>query len=147
MKIIWNFRSLKKKKDLYFLLAQAPWASYRVSGRRLSLCRMRERVPGPARVLWEWKEITEVHGALSVELNPWALKRAKVDGLQCMRQNKKTSKVRQAWRHHRLGGFGDPGEIHWLRAWSYKVDSLFSCIAGGFFTIWATREVQEYWSG
>ena len=22
-----------------------------------------------------------------------------------------------------------------------------SCIAGGFFTIWATREVQEYWSG
>ena len=22
-----------------------------------------------------------------------------------------------------------------------------SCIAGGFFTIWATREAQEYWSG
>ena len=22
-----------------------------------------------------------------------------------------------------------------------------SCIAGGFFTSWATREVQEYWSG
>ena len=22
-----------------------------------------------------------------------------------------------------------------------------SCIAGGFFTVWATREVQEYWSG
>ena len=22
-----------------------------------------------------------------------------------------------------------------------------SCIAGGFFTSWATREAQEYWSG
>ena len=22
-----------------------------------------------------------------------------------------------------------------------------SCIAGGFFTCWATREAQEYWSG
>ena len=22
-----------------------------------------------------------------------------------------------------------------------------SCIAGGFFTVWATREAQEYWSG
>ena len=22
-----------------------------------------------------------------------------------------------------------------------------SCIAGGFFTSWATRETQEYWSG
>ena len=22
-----------------------------------------------------------------------------------------------------------------------------SCITGGFFTIWATREAQEYWSG
>ena len=22
-----------------------------------------------------------------------------------------------------------------------------SCIAGKFFTIWATREAQEYWSG
>ena len=22
-----------------------------------------------------------------------------------------------------------------------------SCIAGGFFTIWATRETQDYWSG
>ena len=22
-----------------------------------------------------------------------------------------------------------------------------SCIAGGFFTVWATKEAQEYWSG
>ena len=22
-----------------------------------------------------------------------------------------------------------------------------SCIAGGFFTVWATREAQEYWNG
>ena len=25
--------------------------------------------------------------------------------------------------------------------------NLYSCIAGGFFTSWATREVQQYWSG
>ena len=27
-----------------------------------------------------------------------------------------------------------------------KDQTLVSCIAGGFFTSWATREAQEYWS-
>ena len=28
-----------------------------------------------------------------------------------------------------------------------RVQTQVSHIAGGFFTIWATRETQEYWSG
>ena len=28
-----------------------------------------------------------------------------------------------------------------------RYQTQVSCIAGGFFTSWATREVQEYWSG
>ena len=34
------------------------------------------------------------------------------------------------------------------RGFSQPADQTqVSCIAGGFFTIWATREAQEYWSG
>ena len=28
-----------------------------------------------------------------------------------------------------------------------RVQTQVSCIAGGFFTSWATKEAQEYWSG
>ena len=28
-----------------------------------------------------------------------------------------------------------------------RVQTQVSCIAGGFFTSWAIREAQEYWSG
>ena len=34
-----------------------------------------------------------------------------------------------------------PGDLP-IRDWTQV-----SCIVGGFFTIWATREAQEYWSG
>ena len=34
------------------------------------------------------------------------------------------------------------GGSSWPRDWTWV-----SCIAGRFFTVWATREVQEYWSG
>ena len=34
---------------------------------------------------------------------------------------------------------------HALLQWIFQ--TYVSCIVGGFFTVWATREVQEYWNG
>ena len=43
--------------------------------------------------------------------------------------------------------------LEWVAMYSSRGSSeprdwtQVSCIVGGFFTIWATREAQEYWSG
>ena len=51
------------------------------------------------------------------------------------------------WPH----GVGQNTGVHSLShlQWIFPTQGLnqVSCIAGGFFTSWTTREVQEYWSG
>ena len=32
-------------------------------------------------------------------------------------------------------------------SYQHRDQTWVSCVAGGFFTIWATRKAQEYWSG
>ena len=54
---------------------------------------------------------------------------------------------------HRVHGILQARILEWVAVPFSKGSSQprdrtqFSCIVGGFFTIWATREAQEYWSG
>ena len=56
------------------------------------------------------------------------------------------------WRY---GGYQAPLSIRvlqakileWVTVSSSRVWTQVSCIAGGFFSTWVTREAQEYWSG
>ena len=58
-------------------------------------------------------------------------------------------KVRGQVKHHK----GRPRILEWVAfpfskgSFQPKDQSQVSCIAGRFFTSWATREGQEYWSG
>ena len=57
------------------------------------------------------------------------------------------------WILYQLNYKGSPRIVEWV-AYTFSSGSSqsrgrtqVSFIAGGFFTIWATREAQEYWSG
>ena len=57
------------------------------------------------------------------------------------------------WILYQLSHQGSPGMLEWVAcpfsSWSSwpRNQTRVSCIAGRFFTSWATREAQEYWSG
>ena len=57
------------------------------------------------------------------------------------------------WFLYQLSHQGRPRILEWVaypfssRSSQSRNQTGVSCIAGGFFTSWATREAQEYWSG
>ena len=66
---------------------------------------------------------------------------------------KTTTQKAHGWILYHLSHQGSPRILEWLAYPFFRGSSQsrgqtqVSCTAGGFFTIWATREAQEYWNG
>ena len=79
------------------------------------------------------------HGQVAAAESPWA------------QESESCSVVSDSLQPHGLHSpWNSPGQITGVGSLSLLqriVPTQVSCIAGTFFTSWATREAQEYWSG
>ena len=66
-------------------------------------------------------------------------------------ESKSRSVVSTLWDpiDYKVHGILQARILEWIAQETFQPSdrTQVSCIAGGFFTSWATREAQEYWSG
>ena len=99
---------------------------------------------------WQCGLESETHSVMST-LSPGYQSHSFLQGFSQPRDQTQVSHCRRIL--YQLSHQGSPRILEWA-AYPFSSGSShprnwagFSYVAGGFFTIWATREAQEYWSG